>query len=220
MRFRSADQVMEELAQIGAVIGNSHVVYTSGMHGSTYVNKDAIYPHTHLVRELTQSMALPFRKRSIEVVVGPEKGGIILSQAVAFQLQTWNMSHDIDEVLSAYAEKDGDNFVFRRGYENLIAGRQILIVEDILTTGGSVLKVVKAVRELGGKVAGVSAICNRGSVTTSDVGNVPELLSLVDVKLDAWEERDCPLCARGIPINTQVGKGREFLATRSEQKKS
>lgn len=151
MRFRSADQVMEELAQIGAVIGNSHVVYTSGMHGSTYVNKDAIYPHTHLVRELTQSMALPFRKRSIEVVVGPEKGGIILSQAVAFQLQTWNMSHDIDEVLSAYAEKDGDNFVFRRGYENLIAGRQILIVEDILTTGGSVLKVVRLFGNSAGK---------------------------------------------------------------------
>ena len=110
-----------------------------------------------------------------------------------------------------YADKDGDNFVIKRGYDKLIAGKNILVVEDVLTTGGSVRKVIEAVRALGGNVIGLGVLCNRGGVTAQDVANAL-IFALVNVKMDAWSPVDCPLCAQGVPINTNVGKGREFLA--------
>ncbi|TAL51385.1 hypothetical protein EPN81_00060 [Patescibacteria group bacterium] len=85
----------------------------------------------------------------------------------------------------------------------------------MLTTGGTVLKVVDVVRRHGGNVTGVAALCNRGSVTPVDIGDVPRLQALLNIRLDSWaatEIEPCPLCARNVPINTSVGKGREFLA--------
>lgn len=85
-------------------------------------------------------------------------------------------------------------------------------MEDVLTTGGSVKKVVEATRAIGGKVIGLGALCNRGGITPQEVAEVPKLVALVNMRLEAWDEKDCPLCEQNIPINTDVGKGREFLA--------
>lgn len=224
-------RVLRILGEVGAIITDSHIVYTSGKHGTVYVNKDAIYPHTEFIAELCAHMVYPFNIRGIGVdfdtVVGPEKGGIILSQWVAY-----NSAHvrERGKVINAvYAEKekvaiaDPENkgrkcfaetgkFVFNRGHRAFVSGRRVLVAEDVLNTGGSVKKVVEAVREAGGEVVGVAALCNRGGVTPADVGNVPRLEALVNVKLDAYDEADCPLCKQGVPINTDVGKGREFLA--------
>jgi orotate phosphoribosyltransferase len=81
----------------------------------------------------------------------------------------------------------------------------------VLTTGGSVKKVIEVVRSLGGRVVGLGALCNRGGITAEDVGNVPKLQALVSINLEAWEPNDCPLCKQNVAINTNVGKGREFL---------
>jgi orotate phosphoribosyltransferase len=110
-------------------------------------------------------------------------------------------------VLGVYAEKQGDGFVIRRGYDQLGRSKKILVVEDILNTGGSVRKVVDAVRALPADVVGVAALCNRGGVKSKDLGNVPQVFALMDISLEAWEPEDCPLCKKGMPINTQVGKG-------------
>jgi orotate phosphoribosyltransferase len=64
-------------------------------------------------------------------------------------------------------------------------------------------------------VVGLGVLCNRGGVKPEDVGNPPELFALANVKLDAWDEADCPLCDQDIPINISVGKGREFLAKKN-----
>jgi len=168
-------------------------------------------------------MAVPFRGKA-EVVVGPEKGGILLSHCVGAYLDTWNHNDNSfpGEVVSVYAEKSGDEFVFGRGYDQFIPGKRILIVEDVLTTGGSVKRVINAVGKLGGIVVGVSAICNRGGVTEADLGVVPpavppSLRALVKVDLQDWDEVECPLCEQGVPINTNLGKGKEFLARKQKQ---
>lgn len=203
-------EVFRILAEVGAVITDSHVVYTHGKHGTAYVNKDAVYPHTVNTSMLCRAIAEQFLDDEVEVVIGPATGGVILSQWVAHHLS----ARKFREVLGVYAEKSegGDAFIIKRGYDKLVAGKNVLVVEDVLTTGGSVLKVIEAVLALGGNVVGLGVLCNRGGITPHDVGNVPRLVSLVDVKLDAWDEADCPLCAQGVPINTDVGKGREFLA--------
>jgi orotate phosphoribosyltransferase len=85
-------------------------------------------------------------------------------------------------------------------------------VEDVLTTGGSAKKVIEATRALGGDVVGLAVLCNRGEITKQDVANPSRLSTLVKVKLEAWDEKDCPLCAQNVPINIDVGKGIEYLA--------
>jgi orotate phosphoribosyltransferase len=87
------------------------------------------------------------------------------------------------------------------------------VVEDIVTTGGSVRQTVAAVRAGGGEVTRVMALCNRGGITAADLG-VPAFAALVTLSLDSWEASACPLCRDGVPVNSDVGKGREFLASR------
>jgi len=107
--------------------------------------------------------------------------------------------------------KSSATFVIKRGQDKLVTGKRILIVEDILTTGGTVKKVVEAVEMIGGEIVGVGALCNRGGITSEQIGNVPILKALVNVKLKAFDEADCPYCKANIPINTSVGKGNEYL---------
>ena len=229
-------EVLQVLGKVGAVIADSHIVYTSGKHGTAYVNKDAVYPHTAETSRLCRAIAERFADDNVQVVIAPAIGGVILSQWTAHHLSEMN-GH---EVFGVYAEKteesvmkaddDGEvtitvklrkgdelvikkpEFVIKRGYDKLIAGKNVLVVEDVLTTGGSAKKVVEATRAIGGDVVDLGVLCNRGGITSHDVADVPKLDALVNVKLDAWDEATCPLCEQNVPVNTDVGKGREFLA--------
>ncbi len=203
-------EILQVLGKVGVVIINSHFVYTSDMHGTAYINKDALYPHTAETSRLCRVMAERFADDNVQVVIAPAIGGVILSQWIAHHLTEMNGY----EVLAVYAEKseDGSTFVIKRGYDKLITGKNVLVVEDILTTGGSVKKVIEATRAIGGSVIGLGALCNRGGITKQDVANVPKLFALLNMKFDTWDKVDCPLCTQNIPINTDVGKGREFLS--------
>ena len=204
MEEKEALQIFNE---VGAIITDGHFVYASGKHGKVYINKDAIYPRTAHICRLCYAIAEKFANDNINVVAAPAVGGVILSQWVAHFLS----QIDGYEVLSIYAEKSEDSsFVFRRGYNKLISGRNILVVEDVITTGNSVKKVIEAVRVAGGNVVGVGALCNSAQVTAQDIGNVPRLRSLVNMKLDTWDLSQCPLCKQNIPINTEFGRGNHF----------
>ena len=210
-RFDADLSVLELLEHVGALIGNSHIVYTSGKHGSSYVNKDALYPHVQITSHVAYRMATPFGAAGVEVVAGPTIGGVILAQWVAYHLTQLGTP-----VLAIYAEEQLDaagtkQRVFRRGYDQHLPNKRVLIVEDILTTGQSARAVVDAVVAGGGIPIGVAALCNRGSVTAEQLG-VPRLVALTNLALEAWDAATCPLCAAGVPINTSVGKGAAFLA--------
>jgi len=202
--------------KVGAIIVNSHFVLTSGKHTSTYVNKDAIYPFTNKVAQLCFAIAWHFSEKRIEVVAGPAVGGVILAQRVASELNRFNLYTRIPEVLGVYAE-DGpdDTKIFKRGYDKLIPGKRVLVVEDVLTTGGSVKKLIDSVKALGGEVVGVGALCNRGGIKAEDI-EAPELFALTNVPLEAFDEEECALCKAGVPINTEVGKGKEYLAKKAK----
>ena len=204
-------EVLQVLSKVGAVVTDSHIVYTSGKHGPAYVNKDALYPHTAETSRLCRAIAERFADDNVQVVIAPAIGGVILSQWTAHHLSKMN-GH---EVFGVYAEKSEDrrrdDFIIKRGYDKLIAGKIVLVVEDVLTTGGSAKKVVEATRAIGGYVVGLGVLCNRGGITPQMI-DVPKLDALVSVKLDAWDEATCPLCERNVPVNTDIGKGREFLA--------
>ena len=201
-------QVLETFKKTGGYISDSHIVYTSGKHGSAYLNKDAIYPHTGEVSKLCQAIAEEFKGKGVDVVAAPALGGIVLMQWVAHHLSELEGR----EVLGVYTEKTPEkDQIFTRGYDAYVKGKNVLVVEDLLTTGGSVYKVVQSVAKAGGTVMAAAALVNRGKVTSHNVGDVP-LFTLASVTLDAWDEADCPLCKQNVPINITVGKGKEYLA--------
>jgi orotate phosphoribosyltransferase len=203
--------IMQLFSDAEAIVSDSHFVYSSGRHSSVYVNKDALYLHTGIVSRLCGRMAQSYNADEIDVVVGPVLGGIVLSQWVTHAL---NARRTTGEVLAVYAEKEGDGpdktFVFHRGYDKYIAGKNILVVEDILTTGGSARQVIEAIRKQDGNVIGLSALCNRGAVQSAAVANVP-VQQLITLTLETFAEDECPFCQQGVPINTELGKGRAFL---------
>ncbi|TSC77545.1 MAG: orotate phosphoribosyltransferase [Parcubacteria group bacterium Gr01-1014_29] len=105
-------------------------------------------------------------------------------------------------------------FVLKRGFNVDVRGKQVLVVEDILTTGGSAKNTVDAVRTAGGIVMGLGVLANGGGVTAEDVG-VEKLEALMNVERRIYTEDGCRqtgMCMEGILINTEFGHGAEFLA--------
>ena len=203
--------IIDILKQVGAVITDSHFVYTSGKHGSVYINKDAVYPHTKETSDVGKMMAEKFAAADIDVVVGPALGGIILSQWTAYHLSQLKGK----EILGVYTEKDAEsNQILRRGYDQLVKGKKVLVVEDLTTTGGSVRKVVDNVTAAGGNVIGVCVMVNRDpeNVTETVVGAPLTVLGVL--KADAFDEANCPLCKTNVPININVGHGKKYLESR------
>jgi orotate phosphoribosyltransferase len=200
--------IEKQMKELGVITGEDHFVLSCGKHSKWYYNKNLIYPNACFVSDICRLIARRFaRSRYVDVVIGPEKGGIILSQWVGYYLSQITGQ----KIFSLYAEKYGNNFVISRGFDELLAGKKVLVVEDVVSTGDSVRKVVEAVRLCGGYVVGVRAICNRGNVSLKDIACPDSFDSLFEEQFENYEEKDCPLCAEGIPINTKLGHGKKYL---------
>lgn len=200
--------VIEILRSVGAIVGPDHFVGTSGRHFDTYVNKDMLFPHTSAVAQVGEMFALKYKDRNIDVVVAPALGGIILSQWTAHSLSKFTGR----EVLGVYTEKDAaKNQIFTRGYDAFVQGKRILVIEDLATTGGSIEKTVMSVKKAGGIIEAICVMVNKDPelVNSKDLG-VP-IDSLAEFKVVSYEAANCPLCKKGVLINTHVGHGKKFL---------
>lgn len=208
--------VVKILKKVGAILTDDHFVYTSGKHGSVYINKDALYPHTKESSQVGRLFAQKFANRAIDMVVAPALGGIVLSQWTAYHLSKLKKR----EILGLYTEKTPEKEqVFSRGYDRLVTGKKVLVIEDITTTGGSVKKVVNAVRAAGGEVVAVCVMVNRDpeNVTSHFIG--APFSALAVVRAEAFEEKDCSLCRQDKPINSSIGHGKKYLETRRSRQK-
>ena len=213
-RYSVARDVKRILEETGAIRWG-HFVLNSGLHSNSYVNKDAVYPHTEQVRKIARNWAVDFMEKDIDVVVGPQLGAIILANNTADELTKFTDR----EVIAVPAEKEGvdeegkDRFKFRRGYDKLIKGKRVLVVEDVVTTGGSVKKVVDLVRESGGEVVGVGIMVERQDVDPSQIGVGPDQMDvLLRFVLPTSTEEDCHECKQGVPVNVDLGHGGKYLA--------
>jgi orotate phosphoribosyltransferase len=202
------DEAIKLLKQTNALLMDSHFVGTSGRHMAVYINKDALYPHTEQTSQMGELFALKNQNLDIDVVAAPALGGIILSTWTAYHLSKLKKK----EILGVYTEKNAEkDQVFTRGYDKLIKGKNVLVIEDLTTTGGSVQKVVNSVKNAGGKVVQVCVMVNRDPklVTSKTIG--APFSSLAVLKAESWEEKDCPLCKKNVPVDTTVGHGKQFL---------
>lgn len=170
---------------------------------------DPIFAQPNLMvelgRQLTHQPDVAF-----DVIVSPAVGGVALAQAASFAM----LERHNERRPGIWADKDGDGFVFDRlGFAPLLDGKRVLVVEDLLTTGGSVIKVCRAAEACNATIVAVSAVCNRGGVTAEDLG-VPLLCSLAEVNFEAVDADNCPHCAAGEPIvvDAALGHGAAYRA--------
>lgn len=176
----------EEIFQKSGALLKGHFLLTSGLHSPVYWEKFRVLQFPNYTGQLCQMIASHFRKQEIQVVAGPTTGGIILAFEVARQLG----------VRGIFAEKEGTERAFRRGFD-IGFGERVLIVDDILTTGGSIHEVMAAVNKLGGKIIGIGVLVDR-SEQKLEFG-VP-LFSCHRAITPTYKPEDCPLCAAKIPL--------------------
>ncbi len=206
------EKIVKILKSVGAILTDDHFVLTSGKHTDTYVNKDALYPHTIATSKVCKMMALRCEKLDIDTVVAPALGGIILSQWTAFHLSKLKKK----EIFGVYAEKTKDSgFVFSRGYDKLITGKKVLVLEDTAVTGGSAKKVVDVVKAHGGEVVAVCVMINRNpKEVNSKVMGVP-FYALGVLEVPAYEESMMPDSLRKIPVNKKIGHGVHYVEVKN-----
>lgn len=208
---------LEYLENIGA-IREGHFVLSGGDHTDRYIDKYKVLFSLY-AKDFYLAIAWRFRGRGIEAAVGPVSGGALVAKGVAFHLSMIDGSN----VVPVQAEKNGDGDFFIGGLlAPLIKGKKALVVDDVLTTGRSARKTLDLVREHSGQVVGVGAILNRGGdrpKMTINVGR-EELAVLVEIAVRSWSEKDCELCKSGVPVNTELGHGREFLARKDQRQEA
>jgi orotate phosphoribosyltransferase len=200
------------LRESGALLEDDHFVYISGQHGSGWIDKDAVYPHTERTSALAATIAAEVAGEGIEVVCGPATGGLILAQWVAHHLGVLAVFGEHGEIPEQEHHAGGKRpFVIKRGYDRLVSRRRVLVVDDVVNTGFSIRGTIEAVRAHDGVVEIAASVCNRGALAPERVG-VERLLDLTDIKLDSWPREQCPLCREGVPINTAYAHGADFVA--------
>lgn len=203
------------LIDSGAVLTGDHFVYVNGEHGDGWIDKDAIFPQTELTAELCRMLAEAVGHIAVDYVCGPATGGLIVSQWTAHHLRVPSLfAQHGDEVVKSDG-MDGalrPPFVLARGYDRLVRGARVLVVDDVVNTGHSIRQTAAAVADAGGEVAAAAALCTRGNATPQDVG-CPNFVYLTEILIPSWPAARCRLCVDGLPINTRYAHGQDFLAT-------
>lgn len=207
--------IVDILKSVHAVLDNGHFVGTHGAHLDTYIQKDALAVHPRVASEVGRLFAEKFRDLEVEAIAAPAMGAIVLGQWTAYHLAELQGQ----EVLSVYADKrvgkvDGADLYFKRGYDKIIDGKKVLVIEDMVTTGRSAKKTVDAAMAVGADVVACGVMINtKPEEVTSDYMGVPfGWLGVMDVA--AYTEDRCPMCKENLPINITVGHGKEFLANK------
>lgn len=201
------NKVIEILTKVGAVLSNGHFVGTSGKHFDAYLNKDALFPHTAETSKICSIIARSTKHLEIDIVAAPALGGLFFSQWVAHHLSRLRRK----EILATFTEKTSDNDqVFTRGYDKLIKGKKVLVVEDFVTTGNTVRKVVKGVNAAGGKVVAVCVLVNKDNKNVSAKTFSATLITLADFAVENYDANRCPMCKKNVPVNTAFGHGKKF----------
>jgi len=184
--------VLSLLRATGSLL-EGHFRLTSGRHSDRFFLMPHTFQHPAETERLCAGLAALFAADGVETVVGPATGGIILAYEVARQLGRLTGR----PVRAMFTEKTEDGGMALKRQWRLRAGERVLVVEDAVTTGGSVQKAIAAIRPYEPALVGVGCIVDRSGGQV-DFG-VP-LRSLVQVAVDSWAPAECPLCRAGVPL--------------------
>ncbi len=179
-------EVLETFKRTGALL-EGHFVLSSGLHSSVYLQCAIALQSPAVAGEFGKVIADEFRERAIETVASPAIGGLIIGYEVARQLG----------VRFIWTEREQGRMTLRRGF-TVREGERVLVVEDVITTGGSTRDTIDALTERGARVVAAASIIDR-SGGEADVG-VPRF-SMATLNVPAVRPDECELCARGdVPV--------------------
>ena len=180
----SQTEVAKIFQDTGALL-SGHFRLTSGRHADQYFQCALVLQHPQYAEILCRQLAARFQGEGVSVVIGPAMGGIIVAHETARALG----------VRSLFTERENGAMKLRRGF-TLQPGEKVLVVEDVITTGGSVKEVIEVVRVLGGEVVGAGVLVDRSN-GIANLGVRTEALLTMPVL--SYTPEECPLCKQGLP---------------------
>lgn len=178
-----AEAVIDLFRASGALL-DGHFRLTSGLHSTGYMQSALVLQYPRHAEALGKALAAAVGEREVDAVLSPALGGIVIGYEVARAL----------DARALFAERHEGVLALRRGF-TLSPSARVLIVEDVVTTGGSTRETMKVARSAGADVIGVAAIINRGKSVDFDV----PFRALAGVRFPEYEPAACPLCAQGVP---------------------
>ena len=179
------DELLDLFRRSGALL-EGHFRLTSGLHSSGYLQCALVLQHPTHAEALGRAIADRTRSLRPTAVLSPALGGVVIGHEVGRALG----------VRALFAERQDGELTLRRGFV-IAENDRVLVVEDVLTTGGSTRETMQVARASGGQVVGAASIVNRsGGRAEFDV----PFASLLDVDLPTYEPDKCPLCAKGLPV--------------------
>lgn len=180
------NEIIEMLKEAGVLL-EGHFLLTSGRHSDKYMQCAKIFQDAKYSVPLCAELVKQYKDDNIEVVIGPAIGAIQMSYEVGKQLGVRNI----------FAERDGDGVMtLRRGF-TIEPGQRVLIVEDVVTTGGSVKEVMELVKESSGVIAGIGSIVDR---TGGKIDFGVPYKSAFSMDIVSYEADECPICKTGAPL--------------------
>ncbi len=170
----------------GALL-DGHFKLTSGRHSNAYFQCAKVLQHPEHLTAICSEIAGHFRGKRVETVISPAIGGIVVGTEVGRQLG----------VKTIFAERKEGTMTIRRGF-SLERNERILVIEDVITTGGSVAEVIELIKSAGATVVGVGSVVDRsnGRVRLAD-----DHFSLLSMEVISYTPEECPLCQNGVPID-------------------
>ncbi len=189
-------QVLSMFKESGALL-EGHFQLTSGLHSNQYFQCARVLQHPHHATALCADIVAQFNSCTIDVVIAPAMGGIVVGQEVGRQLNVRTM----------FTERKEAVMQLRRGFE-IRPGERVLVCEDVVTTGGSVFEVLKIVKELGGMPVGVGFIVDRsGGRVKFELGGGGVQHSVLQMDVVTYQPDACPLCKQGLPVEKPGSRG-------------
>lgn len=189
------EQEVKQIFMDTKAVMEGHFLLTSGLHSPLYVEKFNVLQHPAHTEKLCRALAEKFADEAIDTVVGPMTGGILLAHEVGKALGT----------RAIFTERENGRMTFRRGF-TLAPGERVLIVEDIVTTGGSVREVLDAVRAFDALPVGIGMLVDRSGGVVN-FGEVPHK-ALLHLDVQTFAPDDCPLCQDGQPMTKRGRTGK------------
>lgn len=182
-----------KMFEAAGAIRHGHFELSSGLHSGTYVQCALVLQYPRFSERLGKGLAALFSDTTIEVVVSPALGGLIIGQEVARALPDPKNSAG-GGVPAIFTERDTSGIMtLRRGF-SIKPDQHVLVIEDVWTTGGSTLETIQVVEEAGGRVVAVGALIDRSG---GKIDFPVESQALLDLPIDNYEPEDCPQCREG-----------------------
>jgi len=176
------EEIMQIFSQTGALL-EGHFILTSGRHSNRYMQCARVLQYPDHTETLARIIAGHYRDEQVDVVIAPAVGAILVAYEVARQLG----------VKAIFCERQEGRMMLRRGF-TIEPGQRVLVVEDVITTGGSVQEVIDVVREWQGDVIGVGVLVDRSGGKV-DFGIRTEAVLTLDI--ESFPAEECPLCREG-----------------------